>query len=648
MDAGIGKEVLGFFSKNKQNFLIIAVKNANDTDKEKFRKIVFDTLQKVVKKGLDKRVLEGALNRLEFRLREGRRFPGLSHTFNALPGWMFANDPFLSLEYEKPLDTLKKGLKTNYFETLIETYLLKNNHSLMLTMTPKKGMVEEGRKKLKEKLAKYKASLSHKELEKLVQQTKELKKYKETPDSPEALNTIPLLSLKDVGPKAEKLEVDVREIAKAPGVKVLAYPVFTNNIIYTRLLFDASVVPQELIPYTALLAEILGELSTRNYSYGDLDTELNLHTGGVNFRIGTYTEDHNHRKIIPKFEVTGKVLRDKFDKLMVLEGEIIKNTIFKDSKRLKEVITRLKARHQMSIQRMGLRLAFIRLGSYFSPSGKYLDLTRGLSYVHFVMDIGENFDKKVEEVISNLQKTAALIFNKNNLIVTVTCPDQDYKLFKEKCPKLLAYIGNKSPKPVKYTFEYKEKNEGLQSASMVQYVTQGYDYKALGYTYSGKFQVLAHILKRDYLQRKVRILGGAYGREAEFTREGLAVFASYRDPQLTKTLEAYDQAADYVKDLKLDDREMTRFILGTIAKKDRPLRPYQKGRQAVSNYLQDLTYDQIQKERDEILSTTPEDIRKMAKMVADIMSKKTICVFGNEKKLEENKKLFDKLVKVKQ
>jgi Zn-dependent M16 (insulinase) family peptidase len=451
-----------------------------------------------------------------------------------------------------------------------------------------------------------------------------------------------------VGPKAEKLEVDVREIAKAPGVKVLAYPVFTNNIIYTRLLFDASVVPQELIPYTALLAEILGELSTRNYSYGDLDTELNLHTGGVNFRIGTYTEDHNHRKIIPKFEVTGKVLRDKFDKLMVLEGEIIKNTIFKDSKRLKEVITRLKARHQMSIQRMGLRLAFIRLGSYFSPSGKYLDLTRGLSYVHFVMDIGENFDKKVEEVISNLQKTAALIFNKNNLIVTVTCPDQDYKLFKEKCPKLLAYIGNKSPKPVKYTFEYKEKNEGLQSASMVQYVTQGYDYKALGYTYSGKFQVLAHILKRDYLQRKVRILGGAYGREAEFTREGLAVFASYRDPQLTKTLEAYDQAADYVKDLKLDDREMTRFILGTIAKKDRPLRPCQKGRQAVSNYLQDLTYDQIQKERDEILSTTPEDIRKMAKMVADIMSKKTICVFGNEKKLEENKKLFDKLVKVKQ
>ena len=345
VDAGIGKEMYGTFSDYKQNIFGIRVSKANASDKEKFKKIVFSTLKDLVTKGLDKKMLEGSLNRLEFRLKEGTYplggYPrGVQDCFLALSGWMYANDPFMSLVYENTFKILKKGLKTDYYEKIVETYLLKNNHCLLTVLKPKKGLGEEKKKQLKEKLAKYKATLSNKELDKLVKQTKELRKYQETPDSPEDLKKIPILSLKDVNPKAGRLDVEEREIS---GVKILAYPTFTNNIVYQRLLFDASVLPRELIPYAALLGQVLGELSTKNYSYGDLDTELNIHTGSLYFYLNTYLQNNDNRKILPKFEVVGRVLPEKLGKLMELEGEIIKNTIFNDPKRLKEVVAQLNA-----------------------------------------------------------------------------------------------------------------------------------------------------------------------------------------------------------------------------------------------------------------------------------------------------------------
>ena len=648
MDAAIGKEVIGGLWKTKQNMFQVCVQKADEPDKERFKQIVFDTLKQVAKEGLDKKMTEGAINRLEFRLRENqypwRGYPkALLNSFLVGDGWMFAGDPFLLLEYERPLEKLKKGVNTRYFEELIETYLLNNNHCLLLVLKPKRGLAEEKKQRLKEKLALYKAALTDEELEKLVEETKALKEYGERPDSPEDLKKIPLLSLKDVDPKAKRLEIRERWTS---GVKVLVHPTFTNNILYSRLLFDTSAVPQELIPYATLLSHILGQLSTENYTYGDLDTEINLHTGGIQFGTRLYIDNNDPKKLLPKLEVSAKVLPEKLDKLLELEGEIVKNTIFDDPKRLKEVIVRLNTWIETMLNRFGLQLALTRLNSYVSPYGKYMDLTAGLSYCHFVSEIVRDFDAKAGMVISNLQKVSAFIFRKNGLTVALTCPEKDYRVFEEKFPAFPAYVSDESSEPAAYIFEFKEKNEGLLSSSRVQYVTAGYDYRKLGYAYSGQFKVLEQILTRDYLHRKIRVSGGAYGRNASFSRDGFAYFSSYRDPQLEKTLQAYQGAADYLEGFNADNREITRYILGTISRLDPVLTPEQEGDTAVSNYLQGITHADIQKERTEVLSTTLPDIRKMGKTVRDIMAQNTICVFGNEKKLEENKLLFQKLTKV--
>jgi Zn-dependent M16 (insulinase) family peptidase len=647
MDAGIGKEVIGSLWKNKQNMFLVGIQKANEQDKEKFKQIVFNTLKQVVEQGLDKKMIEGAINRLEFRLRENqypwKGYPtALLNSFLVGDGWMFADDPFLLLEYERPLQELKEGLKTRYFEELIETYLLNNNHCLLLVMKPQKGLAEEKKQQQKEKLALYKASLSDEELEKLVNETKALKEYGERPDSPADLKKIPLLSLTDVDPKPKRLETIER---RADGIKILIHPVFTNNIIYTRFVFDASAVPQELIPYITLLSYILGQMSTTDYTYGELDTGINLYTGGIQFAPGLYAEKSSPEKLLPTFETTAKVLPEKMDKLLELQGEIIKNTIYDDPGRLKELIIRLNAQIDGIINAFGLHLALVRLNPYVSSYGKYMELTGGLTYCHFISDIARDFDKKSGTVITNLQKVSAMIFNKSGLTIALTCPEKDYRAIKHKIPVFLAYVGSITPPPAAYAFDFREKNEGLMSSSRVQYVTAGCDYKKAGYVYSGKFKVLEQILTRDYLHRKIRVLGGAYGREASFSRDGFAYFSSYRDPQLEQTLQAYRDAPAYLENFNPGSGEMIRYILGTISRLDPVLTPEQEGNLAISNYFLRISHADIQKERLEVLRTTRNDIRKMAEMVKDMMNQNIICVYGNEKRLQENKRLFQKLVK---
>lgn len=644
-DAGIGKDVSASVSNMRQNKVVITVKNANEADKEKFKQVVLDTLKKTVKQGIDKKKLEGAISRFEFRLREGASSwipKSMLDGFNTLQHWLYTGNPFEYLEYEKPLAKMKTALKTDYMEKLIQKYFIDNPHSLLAVLKPKKGLAEERKKAIKEELAKYKASLSKEQIDRLMAETKELKAFQSRPDKPEDLAKMPTLTLKDVNPKAEFLHINKTAV---DGVKTLHYPVFSNDIIYLRLMFDLSAVPQELLPYTQLLAEVLGELNTEKYSYGELNTELNIHTGGISARTYVYNNVKTGT-LYPAFYLDSKALKDRFGKLTELEAEMLTKTIFKDKKRLKQVLTQLNSRMQARIERAGLGYALTRLESYLGDRGKILELLRGLSYTHFVSNIAKNFDAKGDEIIAKLENVSDLLFNKSNAMVALTCSKEDFAIAKEKLPTLLAALGTKKIAPNKYTFKAVETNEGLTAASRVQYVVKGFNFKNLGYDYSGKFKVAGHMLRNGYLFQKIRILGGAYGTSVDLNKDGNLLLNSYRDPKLLETVKVFDNSPKYLEELKADKDEMTRNIIGTVSRMDPYMSPYTKGNRALGYYLDGTTAKDLQKERDEVLGTTLEDVKNAAKMIKDVMSKGYICVYGNEKKLEENKTLFKKLVKV--
>ena len=643
-EAGIGRDISASFNEMLQNVFEIQVRNANAEDKDKFKEIIFSTLKKVRKEGIDKRILEGIINRLEFALKEGDTpQKGLMYMFMNYQGWMFDDDPFTGLEYDGPLAKVKESLKNSMMEELIEKYLIKNPHTLLTVLKPEPGLQSKIAENTAKELSEYKRSLPLDELKTLVKTTVELKEYQQEEDSPEALSTIPMLKLSDISTDSEWFEVKEK---RSNGVPVMFLEEFTNDIVYARLYFNLKAVPQEMIPYSNLLSALISKLNTVNYSYGELDNELNINTGGFFTTMNTYPERFSDEHLVPEFIISAKATLEKTDKMFRLISEMLNDTLYNDVERLKSLLSRHQAKVEAALKNNGMHVALTRLTSYFSNSGMFDEKISGLDYYRFITDLTDNFDKKKEELIAGLEKTASLLFTKKNLTAAVTCPADNYPVFSDGLQILTSALPDHTVKHTDWLFDLKKKNEGLATASKVQYVVKGYDFKKLGYEWTGKMKVLNQVLSTDYLQTQIRVLGGAYGGFCGFSPTGLAYFASYRDPNLKETLDSYDRTPEYLHNFEADEQTMTRYIIGTIARIDSPLTASQKGVTAFARYLRKETHEQMKTERSGILSTTDKDIRDMEKMVSDVLDRDVICVYGSNEKIEENKELFDGIVEV--
>lgn len=274
------------------------------------------------------------------------------------------------------------------------------------------------------------------------------------------------------------------------------------------------------------------------------------------------------------------------------------------------------------------------------------ELKGGLEYYWFITNLVNNFDAKADDIKQNLKTVSALLFSKENMVAGVTCNQQDLPAFKSELEKFISMLPATKVNKQTWSFNLMNKNEGILTASKVQYVVKGYDFKKLGYEYNGKLRVLSQILSRDYLQKQIRVLGGAYGGFIVISASGNIYFASYRDPNLGETLQNFDATPEFLKSFAADETTMTRFIIGTIARMDKPKTPSEKGRIAFRRYFENTDHEYVQQERDAVLSTTPEDIRKLEKLVAEVLQQDTYCVYGNEAKIRENKEHFGELIDI--
>lgn len=647
LDADLGQDVFGVYDNSiLQPTFSVVVKNSSLDLKDKFKEVVYDTLRGLVSNGIDKSLIEAAINRKEFDLREADYHgfsKGLLYAIKSMDSWLYGARPTMHLEYEQNLSKIKSALTTNYFEELITKYLLDNTHVSFLTLKPNRSMAEEKAKKVTQELAEFKAKLTDAELEDLVKQTRDLQESQNTPDTPQELEMIPLISLDDINRGAQPLLFIEKEAA---GVKVLAHPIFTNQIAYVNLYFDLKVVPQELLPYAGLLVNVLSKVSTGNYSYADLANFTNIHTGGINFTNEIFAENASTENYNARLSVKGKSLVDKVTKLFEILHEILLKTKYDEQSRLKEVILETKSRLEMAIGEQGHIIAKNRLLSYFSPRVKVLEQVSGLAYYKFIASLAKNIDSKYDEITANLAKVAKLIFNKNNILISITCEEKHYQQVADHLPLFVQGLGQEQQQISAYQFAYGSDNEGLMTPAKVQFVAKAYNLLKLGTNYTGKMAVLKTILSLDYLWNKVRVQGGAYGCIVGLERSGDMFFCSYRDPNLSKTFEVFNKVDDYLKDFHISNREMTKYIIGTISKLDFPLTPSMKGERAVAHYLGKVSQADLQKEREDILSCKQKDIQSLADVLREAMAQDYYCVLGNEAKIKEEKDLFKNLVTV--
>lgn len=373
IDKGIGKDVYTTLENGiGQPYFSIIAKNADEDQLKEFVETIEETLKEQVRKGLNKKALLAAINYFEFKYREadyGSYPRGLILGLQALDSWLYdETKPFLHIEANETYGKLKASIDQGYFEGLIKTYLLENHHKTILVVEPVPGLTTRKDQALAEKLKAYKASLTGEQIEQIVDQTHGLLAYQEEEDSPEALATIPLLKREDM---KKEVAPYVNEVKKAGKTTLLYHNVFTNGIGYLNLVFDLKKVPERLLPYVGILKSALTMVSTKNFGYGELFNEINIHTGGIQTVVNTYTNAENMKEYKATLEIRAKVLYEKRDKALELMKEILLTSDFEDTKRLYEIICEAKSRMQASMTGAGHSTALIRTLAYFSPTAVF-------------------------------------------------------------------------------------------------------------------------------------------------------------------------------------------------------------------------------------------------------------------------------------
>lgn len=637
---GMCEDAEGWFDSSAYEMVYsIVAKKADKNKIQIFKDTVINTLENLVKNGIDSRLIESSLNVWEFLMREedyGFRPKGLVYGMKMMKGWLHGKNPSECLLIWKHFNRIKEQSLKGYFENIIKDYLINNVHSSFVDISPECGKQSGLDKKNKEKLAQIKNSMTEEEINKIISDTKALNEYQSTAENVEDLKSIPLLSIDEISKKADI--INNKEINEF-GCPILFTPLNTNNITYTQIIFDTKCVPCNLIPYIGLLSDILGKIDTKKFNYNELPTEINMYTGGIYLYCDAYLTKNGYE---PKLIIKGKSLTKHIDKMFDIFKEIIFNSCFDNYDNLKSIVKEVKLRNENLINNNGHVTAIRRSLSNLSEETKYKELTGGIDYYLFLCEVEKELSNNYEKVINDIQTVIKIIFNKVK-VLGVVAGDEDSlvhfgKAFKEIYDKLNGNIYKNT------ILNYKQDlSEAFTTAGKVQYVAKAGNFKDYGYKYSGKMNVLKIIVDLEYLWNKVRVKGGAYGSGCGMFRNGNIYAYSYRDPNIIETLNNFNDIHKLLENFNASERDMTKYILGAVNSIDRPKSNSEKADLSFRRYICNITYDIQQIERNELLGTRLEDIREYSNMFKKVMSIGNICVIGNEYKISESKDIFDSI-----
>lgn len=644
LEAGVGQNISGSFTSSMlQPVFSIRVAGSEKELRDKFISVIYRTLQNITLNGLDKKLLEAALNATEFKLREadfGSYPKGLIYGLGILDNWLYGGNPAEGLCYNKYLLTLREGLNNNYYENLIESYLLDNTHKVIVTLLPQPGKEELDQAINAEKMAKLKANMSTQQLKQYIEDCKELHRRQAIPDSEKARAAIPILHRNDIRREIEKIETQTETIEK----NILIYaPAETNKIAYINWYFDITEIKPNQLPLCYLLRDVLGKFDTNKYTYEELATNSIMYTGGIAFAVHAYSEAENANKYRVYFSVKSKSLVNKLPKLFDILESIATGSQFKDLKRFKELIAEIKTDWDNEFFNRGQTIAISRLYSYCASGARVNELDQ-FSYYQFIKKLNDNFGEQGRVVLTQMYTLIKLFFQKSCYVLAYSCEPKDKEIVKVQCLNFADRLSEIKVALFPEIIQVPQINEGITTAGKVQYVAAGGNFAKFGHKYTGAMRVLETILRYEYLWTKIRIQGGAYGVTARFELNGLGVFASYRDPQLSKTLLAYKELPQWLSTVNISDRELDKYVIGTISNMDMPLTNSMRLEHAALRHIKGISETLRQRVRNEVLDITNTELKALGRVVGDMLSEGLHCVVGGKQIIETNKELFAKII----
>jgi Zn-dependent M16 (insulinase) family peptidase len=646
IEKGIGDDVYSILEMGiKQPFFGIVAKGTEASKEKEFVDTITETVKKIVAEGFDKKALLSTILKEEFKYREadfGHYPKGLMYGLQSYDSWLY--DETIPFVHIKCLDTfakMKEYAKTDYFEKLLKAVVLDNPHSSLVVVEPELGLAEKKADDLAKKLAEYQASLSNEDIDKIKADFEKLRAFQEQVDTPENLAKIPLISRSDIKKEAENFDNKITEIS---GVKAILHDYRTTGISYLSLMFDLKDVPGDLYPYIGLLVATLGNIDTKNHKYAELNNEIGLIAGGMNFSRELFSNDEDGDSYKQFFSIKTKYLYENASKVMDFIKEIIFETKFDDTVRIAEILAEAKSSMQSSMNSAGNYVAFQRALAGFTKSARVTEITSGIEYYRFITDLIDNFDAKKAEVTAKLEELCKIVFRPENFMVDLTSDKEaGVEGLKASIADLSKSLYTENVRKEQFVPELIQGNEGFMTAGQVLYVCRAGNFRKDGLKFTGSLNVLKTIMGYNYLWENIRVKGGAYGCSSRFSRNGNCFFVSYRDPNLSRSIKVYEDAVDAMKNFDVDERTMTKYVIGTFSELDTPLNPAAKGTRSLSALLCDVTYEDVQKAREEALNCTVEDIRKTADYIKSFLSCGKLVAVGNAAKIKEEKELFDKV-----
>lgn len=633
IDSGLGEDVTGggISTSLRQASFSTGLKGIDPARSGEVERLILETLQSLVEQGIEADMIEAALNTTEFSLRENNTggFPrGLLLMLRALNPWLHGRDPLAPLAFEAPLAEVKSRLAAGerYFEDMIRRFLLENSHRVTLLLEPDPGLRQRQEEAEQERLAQARAAMSEAEVQAVIDNTRRLKLLQETPDPPEALATIPTLTLADLERENKLIPREV--LTEGPNT-LLYHDLVTNSIIYLDVGFNLRALPQELLPYVPLFSQALLEIGTEKEDFVKLSRRIGRKTGGIWTSSFTSTYQESKNSVAWLF-LRGKSLLSQVDDMLDILRDVILTVKLDNRERFRQMVLEAKAGHEAGLVPGGHRVVDTRLRSYFTEADWVSEQMGGVSQLFFLRDLAQKVDREWPAVLEKLEMIRLILLNRSNLLCNVTAAGTEWQQFR---PKLAAFLADLPENPTDRPLwqpNLETSPEGLTIPAQVNYVGKGANLYQAGYRLHGSVLAITNFIRTTWLWERVRVQGGAYGGFCSFDRHsGVFSFGSYRDPNLLGTLENYDQTAQFLRRAELTETELSRSIIGAISQMDAYQLPDAKGYTSLLRYLVGESDQGRQQLREEILDTHLDDFHNFADALEAVSRDGLVVVMGS-------------------
>ena len=639
IDSGLGEDMAGIGLEDglRQMYFSAGLKGIKVENAGKVEELIMETLKELAKNGIHPHTVEAALNTIEFRLRENNtgHFPrGLLLMLRALSTWLYDGDPLARIGFESNLNRLKSNidLDSRYFEKLLERFFLDNPHRITVILKPDPELGKKEGEEERRRLDRLKSGMGPDRVQAVVDNTVKLKQLQEAPDSPEALAAIPTLKLADL---PGKNKVIPSEEMNRDGTRVLYHDLATNGISYLDLGFDLHGLDPEYLPFAGLFGRALLEMGTESEDFVTFSQRISRKTGGIRRTFFTSQVKDADRTTAWLF-LRCKAVVDRTRDLLDILADALLTVKLDDRERFRKMTLEAKARVEETLVSSGHQLVSLRLRSRFSEAGWAAERMHGISYLIFLRSLLDRIDNDWPSVLSTLEEMRRVLVNRNTMLLNATVDKDNWTTVKDRLDNFFDRVPAAPPKSPAWSPDRTTGNEGLAVPTQVNYVGKGVRLFDTGYRFHGSALVIMRYLRNSWLWQQVRVQGGAYGAFCSLDRlSGSLVFVSYRDPNIRKTLEAFDKTADYLRTAHISENELTKAIIGAIGDIDEYLLPDAKGYASLVRTLAGDTDESRQAIREEVMGTTVEHFRAFADAVEALSRQGLVAVIASQRAIEE-------------